>query len=89
MMEAVNAFETSVNFYETARHKNPEDSHLLVPRRENLVCLKMGRVSVFHETANFPTGCMSTNTARKVLNSTALFSVLDTQKSVVAAATLC
>jgi hypothetical protein len=38
MMEAANTSETSVNFYQTKRRNNPEDSHLLksnyqIPRR--------------------------------------------------------
>jgi hypothetical protein len=28
MMEAASTFETSVNFYQTTRRNNPEDSHL-------------------------------------------------------------
>jgi hypothetical protein len=28
MMEAVSTSETSINFYQTTRHNNPEDSHL-------------------------------------------------------------
>jgi hypothetical protein len=28
MMEAANASETSVNFYQTSRRNNPEDGHL-------------------------------------------------------------
>jgi hypothetical protein len=36
MMEAVSASETSVNFYQTTRRNNPEDSHLHTRRRENL-----------------------------------------------------
>jgi hypothetical protein len=36
IMEAANTSETSVNFYETAWHNNPEDSHLHPRRRENL-----------------------------------------------------
>jgi hypothetical protein len=28
MMEAVNTYETPVNFYQTTRRNNPEDSHL-------------------------------------------------------------
>jgi hypothetical protein len=36
MMEAAIASETSVNFYQTTRHYNPEDSHLHTRRRENL-----------------------------------------------------
>jgi hypothetical protein len=30
MMEAASTSETSVNFYQTTRRSNPEDSHLLV-----------------------------------------------------------
>jgi hypothetical protein len=36
MMEAVSASETSVNFYQTTRRYNPDDSHLHTRRRENL-----------------------------------------------------
>jgi hypothetical protein len=36
MMEAANTPETSVNFYQTARRNNPEDSHLHIRRRKNL-----------------------------------------------------
>jgi hypothetical protein len=36
MMEAASMSETSVNFYQTARPNNPEDSHLHTRRRENL-----------------------------------------------------
>jgi hypothetical protein len=36
MMDAASTSETSVNFYETTRHYNPEDSHLHTRRRENL-----------------------------------------------------
>jgi hypothetical protein len=36
MMEAASTFETSVNFYQTTRRNNPEDSHLCTRRRENL-----------------------------------------------------
>jgi hypothetical protein len=35
MMAAVTS-ETPVNFYQTARRNNPEDSHLHTRRRENL-----------------------------------------------------
>jgi hypothetical protein len=33
MMEAASTSETSVNFYQTTRHYNPEDSHLHTRRR--------------------------------------------------------
>jgi hypothetical protein len=35
-MDAVSTFETSVNFYQTTRRNNPEDSDLHNRRRENL-----------------------------------------------------
>jgi hypothetical protein len=35
-MEAASTSETSVNFYQTTRRYNPEDSHLHTRRRENL-----------------------------------------------------
>jgi hypothetical protein len=34
MMEAASTFQTSVNFYQTTRRNNPEDSHLHIRRRE-------------------------------------------------------
>jgi hypothetical protein len=42
MMDAANASETSVNFYQTTRHNNPEDSHLHIHRREKLKCPFLG-----------------------------------------------
>jgi hypothetical protein len=36
MMEAARTSETLVNFYQTTRRYNPEDSHLRTHRRENL-----------------------------------------------------
>jgi phage regulator Rha-like protein len=33
MMEAENTSETSVNFYQTTRRNNPEDSHFYTRRR--------------------------------------------------------
>jgi hypothetical protein len=36
MKEAASTSETSVNFYQTIQHINPEDSHLHTRRRENL-----------------------------------------------------
>jgi hypothetical protein len=36
MMEAARTSETLVNFYQTTRSYNPEDSHLRTHRRENL-----------------------------------------------------
>jgi hypothetical protein len=36
MTEAARTSETLVNFYQTTRRYNPEDSHLRIHRRENL-----------------------------------------------------
>jgi hypothetical protein len=36
MLEAARTSETLVNFYQTTRRYNPEDSHLRTHRRENL-----------------------------------------------------
>jgi hypothetical protein len=36
MMEVASTYETSVNFYQTTRRNNPEESHLHTRRRENL-----------------------------------------------------
>jgi hypothetical protein len=36
IMEEAGTSEASVNFYQTTRRKNPEDSHLHIRRRENL-----------------------------------------------------
>jgi hypothetical protein len=47
MMEAAGTSETLVNFYQTTRRYNPEDSHLHTHRRENLKsysCTKFARL---------------------------------------------
>jgi hypothetical protein len=36
MIEAASTSEMSVNFYQTTRRNNPQDSHLYTRRRENL-----------------------------------------------------
>jgi hypothetical protein len=36
IIRAANTSETSVNYYQTTRRKNPQDNHLLSRRRENL-----------------------------------------------------
>jgi hypothetical protein len=41
MMEAARSSETLVNFYQTTRRYNPEDSHLRTNRRENLKSYKI------------------------------------------------
>jgi hypothetical protein len=47
MMEAGRTSETLVDFYQTTRRYNPEDSHLRTHRRENLTSyrqyVKMGK----------------------------------------------
>jgi hypothetical protein len=43
MMEAASTSETSVNFYQTTRSKNPEDSHIHTRRSENLKSQEMKR----------------------------------------------
>jgi hypothetical protein len=58
MMEVASTSETSVNFYQTTRRYNPEDSHLNTRRRENLkshatgffvlFCLKVNLINVRH-----------------------------------------
>jgi hypothetical protein len=42
MMEAASTSETSVNFYQTTRRNNSEDSHLHTRRRENQKSRKEG-----------------------------------------------
>jgi hypothetical protein len=37
MVEAASTSETSVNFYQTTRRNNPEDSHIHTRRRQNLI----------------------------------------------------
>jgi hypothetical protein len=36
LMEVASTSETQVNFYQTTRRNNPEDSHLHIHRRENV-----------------------------------------------------
>jgi hypothetical protein len=40
-MEAARTSETLINFYQTTRRNNPEDSHLRTHRRENLKYYKV------------------------------------------------
>jgi hypothetical protein len=53
-MEAASTYETSVNFYQTTRRNNPEDSHLHTRWRENLksyfvcACLSGPRITSRH-----------------------------------------
>jgi hypothetical protein len=45
MMEAARTSETLVNFYQTTRRYNPEDSQLRAHRRENLKSYVRNEVS--------------------------------------------
>jgi hypothetical protein len=48
-MEAARTSETLVNFYQTTRRYNPEDSHLHTRRRENLKSYYvLNKLHVFH-----------------------------------------
>jgi hypothetical protein len=51
MMEAARTSETSVNFYQTTRCNNPEDSHLHTHRRENLKSYDIIKVIRQHPVA--------------------------------------
>jgi hypothetical protein len=48
MMEAAKSSETMVNFYQTTRRYNPEDSLLRTNRRENLKSYYVPKI-IFHE----------------------------------------
>jgi hypothetical protein len=54
MTEAARTSEMSVNFYQTTRHNNPEDSHLHTQCHENLkshlvqFCLQVAVVQEYH-----------------------------------------
>jgi hypothetical protein len=52
MMEAARASETSVNFYQTTRRYNPEDSHLRTHRRENLKSYKAKQLHLLQQKQN-------------------------------------
>jgi hypothetical protein len=58
MMETASTSETSVNFYQTTRRNNPEDSHLRAHRRGNLKCRSeknaFGKYACFNLENTFP-----------------------------------
>jgi hypothetical protein len=58
MMEAARASETMVNFYQTTRRYNPEDSHLRTHRRENL------KSNDLHDLFSFPDNIRVTKSRR-------------------------
>jgi hypothetical protein len=49
MVEAASTSETLVNFYQTTRRNNPEDSHVHTRRRENL---KSHEISLLRTTTS-------------------------------------
>jgi hypothetical protein len=49
MMEAATTSETSVNFYQTTRCYNPDDSYLHTHRRENLKSYTVMNLRVLNE----------------------------------------
>jgi hypothetical protein len=64
MMEAATTSETSVNFYQTTRRNNAEDSHLSTRRRENLKSHKLKNFTIktnlnrTKNKCNFYLGCV-------------------------------
>jgi hypothetical protein len=52
MMEAARTSETLVNFYQTTRRYNPEDSHLRTHRHENLKSYEI--LAVYSENRTKP-----------------------------------
>jgi hypothetical protein len=64
MMEAVSTSETSVNFYQTTRRNNPEDSHLHTHHCENLKSYQIKIVvDVLGTTYNYAVeDCMNRST---------------------------
>jgi hypothetical protein len=58
MMEAARTSETLVNFYQTTRRYNPEDSHLHTHRRENLKSYVKRSVSIHVQFFNTHVVCI-------------------------------
>jgi hypothetical protein len=52
IIRAISISETSVNFYQTTRRSNPEDSHLHIHRRENLKSHRITYIVKFMEIIN-------------------------------------
>jgi hypothetical protein len=58
MTEATSTSETSVNFYQTTRRNNPEDSHLHTRRLENMKSHSVSRSPYLYLM------CVEVNTAK-------------------------
>jgi hypothetical protein len=52
MVAATSTSETLVNFYQTSRPNNPEDSHLSTRRRENLITQFYYLLFTFHKLSD-------------------------------------
>jgi hypothetical protein len=65
MMEVARTSETLVNFYQTTRRYNPEDSHLRTHRRENLKsCLTLYFFTLPIDLSLDGSGCESSITEK-------------------------
>jgi hypothetical protein len=53
MMEAASTSETLVNFYQTTRHNNPEDSHIYTRRHDKIKTQQCHMFSDFYTTYFF------------------------------------
>jgi hypothetical protein len=79
-MEAARSSETLVNFYQTTRRYNPEDSHLRTNRRENLkscrwnLCAVSKVVVTIHHSVIL-SGVQFTSAVRNILFAIFVFEV--------------
>jgi uncharacterized membrane protein len=71
MMEAARTSETLVNFYQTTRRYNPEDSHLRTHRRENLKSYSI-RIVVFFANTIFAQYILKAMEIRKTVGAVSL-----------------
>jgi dipeptidase len=70
MMEAARTSETLVNFYQTTRYYNPEDSNLHTHRRENLKSYPKEEVSKYRSEFSIesspPTGVKTPSNSKLI-----------------------
>jgi hypothetical protein len=71
MMEAARTSETLINFYQTTRRYNPEDSHLRTHRRENLksYCIRnahFDKITFITDAKYVPLQCCASYCSRSV-----------------------